>query len=47
MEEILERQLLTRGQASATISAIAKAPVGHKKSLHGLPASCMLYRSAL
>jgi len=32
MEEILERQLLNRGRAFATISTIEKALVGHKKS---------------
>jgi len=35
MEEILERQLLTRGRAFATFSAIEKAQAGRKKSFHG------------
>ena len=40
MEEILERQLLTRGRAFATISAIEKALACRKKSFHGSHATC-------
>jgi len=35
MEENLERQLLIRGQAFVTFSAIEKALVGRKKSFRG------------
>jgi len=35
MEEILERQLLTRGQAFATFSATEKARADRKKSFRG------------
>jgi len=39
MKEILERQLLFRGRASATFSTIEKALVGRKESFGRLHAS--------